>query len=135
MIVLIDTEGVCAEWTFPAEPGVARRARDLTRERLTDWGLAAMTDVTILVVSELVTNSLRYAHGPIGLRLSRRRDSLFVEVSDPVTRGPRERRPRPDEEHGRGIRLLSRQSRNWGTNVDPARTGKTVWCELPIPVA
>ncbi|MFE9247986.1 ATP-binding protein [Streptomyces sp. NPDC007088] len=133
MIGLIDTEGVCAAWTFPADPGVVRAARGVVRTQLADWDLSPMADVTVLIVSELVTNSLRHAHGPIGVRLSRRSTCLFVEVSDPVPDAPRERTAHPDDEHGRGIRLLSRQSRSWGTNAAPEGRGKTVWCELPVP--
>lgn len=102
------------------------------RTQLSGWGLSGLADVAVLIVSELVTNSLRHAHGPIGVRLSRRGDSLFVEVSDPVPDAPRERSARNDEEHGRGIRLLSRQSTAWGTSTEPGAPGKTVWCELPI---
>lgn len=69
---MIDTEGDCAEWTFPAEPGSVRSARHAVRDALHCWGLdAAVGDMTVLLVSELVTNSLRYASGPIGVRLVR----------------------------------------------------------------
>ncbi|WNF29362.1 ATP-binding protein [Streptomyces sp. C11-1] len=72
MIGVIDTEGDCAEWTFPAEPGSVRSARHAVRDALGCWGLdAAVGDMTVLLVSELVTNSLRYASGPIGVRLVR----------------------------------------------------------------
>ncbi|MFG3410059.1 ATP-binding protein [Streptomyces sp. NPDC048142] len=72
MIGVIDTEGDCAEWTFPAEPGSVRGARHAVRGALGSWGLdAAVGDLAVLLVSELVTNSLRYASGPIGVRLVR----------------------------------------------------------------
>ncbi len=71
---MIDTEGDCAEWTFPAQPGSVRGARHAVRDVLHSWGLdAAVGDLTVLLVSELVTNSLRYASGPIGVRLERSR--------------------------------------------------------------
>ncbi|MFI1185328.1 ATP-binding protein [Streptomyces californicus] len=69
---MIDTEGDCAAWTFDAEPGSVRTARHAVRCALDTWGLdAAVGDLTVLLVSELVTNSLRYASGPIGVRLLR----------------------------------------------------------------
>lgn len=69
---MIDTEGDCAEWTFPAEPGSVRGARHAVRGALGSWGLdATVGDLAVLLVSELVTNSLRYASGPIGVRLVR----------------------------------------------------------------
>ncbi|MEW2068882.1 ATP-binding protein [Streptomyces sp. NPDC007346] len=72
MIGVIETEGDCAEWTFPAEPGSVRSARHAVRDALDCWGLdRAVGDLAVLLVSELVTNSLRYACGPIGVRLER----------------------------------------------------------------
>ncbi|MDQ0986745.1 two-component sensor histidine kinase [Streptomyces sp. V2I9] len=69
---MIDTEGDCAAWTFDAEPGSVRGARHAVRGALDAWGLdAAVGDLAVLLVSELVTNSLRYASGPIGVRLVR----------------------------------------------------------------
>ncbi|MFC5718880.1 ATP-binding protein [Streptomyces gamaensis] len=121
-----------AEWSFPAEPGAVRAARTHVRDTLREWGLEAVTDVTVLLVSELVTNSLRYASGPIGVRMySRAGPSLLVEVSDPLPDPPRERTAHPDDEGGRGLQLVARSARRWGTR--PGNTGKTVWFELTLP--
>ncbi|MCX4234225.1 ATP-binding protein [Streptomyces ortus] len=128
------TEGDVAEWTFPAEPGAVRTARSVVRGQLLAWGLDALSDVTALLVSELVTNSLRYATGPIGVRLVRPSgppDALLVEVSDPLPDPPRERAAHPDDETGRGLRLVADSARRWGTR--PGETGKTVWFELALP--
>lgn len=71
---MIDTDGDRAEWNFPAEADAVRTARHAVRETLRAWELdTALGDVTVLLVSELVTNSLRYASGPIGVRLVRTR--------------------------------------------------------------
>ncbi|MFJ1745269.1 ATP-binding protein [Streptomyces sp. NPDC088116] len=72
MIGLIDTEGgACAEWTFPAEPNSVRAARHAVGDTLRDWRMPpSVGEVATLLVSELVTNSLRYASGPIGVRLA-----------------------------------------------------------------
>ncbi|MDQ0941005.1 anti-sigma regulatory factor (Ser/Thr protein kinase) [Streptomyces sp. V1I1] len=133
---MIDTEGEVAEWTFPAEPGVVRAARHAVRDTLRAWGLdPVIGDVTELLVSELVTNSLRYASGPIGVRLVRPElgettPSLLVEVSDPLPDPPTERAAEPDDEGGRGLQLVACTARRWGTRR--GRTGKTVWFELPV---
>jgi len=83
VIGVIDTEGDCAEWTFPAEPGSVRSARHAVRDALDCWGLdTAVGDMTVLLVSELVTNSLRYASGPIGVRLERSRPGASGDGSD-----------------------------------------------------
>ncbi|MEU9186454.1 ATP-binding protein [Streptomyces sp. NPDC048484] len=134
MICVIHTEGDVAEWTFPADPGAVRTARTVVRAQLRVWGLDPLCDVTALLVSELVTNALRHATGPIGVRLvrpSKRHDALLVEVSDPLPDPPRERAARPDDETGRGLQLVANSSRRWGTR--PGEKGKTVWFELALP--
>ncbi|WP_329312987.1 SpoIIE family protein phosphatase [Streptomyces sp. NBC_01262] len=122
-------EGSTAAWTFAAEPSAVRQARRHVRETLSDWGLHGIVDITVLLVSELVTNSLRYAHGPIGVRMVRG-TSLLVEVSDPLPDPPRERSAAEDDEGGRGLQLVARASRRWGTRHGPL--GKTVWFELAL---
>ncbi|MFI1222489.1 MULTISPECIES: ATP-binding protein [unclassified Streptomyces] len=146
MIGVIDTEGDCAEWTFPAEPGSVRSARHAVRGTLGSWGLdAAVGDLAVLLVSELVTNSLRYASGPIGVRLVRSHPEgdlsladrlpvapgLRVEVSDPLPDPPTERTAGPDDEGGRGLQLVACSARRWGTRR--GKSGKTVWFELALP--
>jgi serine phosphatase RsbU (regulator of sigma subunit)/anti-sigma regulatory factor (Ser/Thr protein kinase) len=122
--------GSTASWTFPAEASAVRLARRRVRDTLLRWGLGALTDVTVLLVSELVTNSLRYAHGPIGVRMVRG-SSLLVEVSDPLPDPPQERVADEDDEGGRGLQLVARSSRRWGTRH--GALGKTVWFELALP--
>ncbi|MEV6164649.1 ATP-binding protein [Streptomyces sp. NPDC052052] len=141
MIGVTDTEDDCAEWTFPAVPDSVRTARHAVHETLRGWGLdAAVGDMTVLLVSELVTNSLQYTSGPIGVRLRRphpnghvpaARPGLLVEVSDPLPDPPTERRPGPDDESGRGLQLVACSARRWGTRR--GKTGKTVWFELALP--
>jgi PAS domain S-box-containing protein len=123
-------EGSAASWTFSAESYAVRRARSVVRDTLRDWGLNGLIDSTELLVSELVTNSLRYAHGPIGVRMVRG-GSLLVEVSDPLPDPPQPRTATEEDEGGRGIQLVAREARRWGTRHGPL--GKTVWFELPLP--
>ncbi|MGP3953395.1 ATP-binding protein [Streptomyces sp. 7N604] len=121
-----------AEWSFPAEPGAVRAARAVVRSTLNEWGLNAVGDLTVLLVSELVTNALRHATGPIGVSVQRiRNDALLVEVSDPLPELPLARDARPEDEGGRGLQLVARTSRRWGTRRGSA--GKTVWFELGLP--
>jgi anti-sigma regulatory factor (Ser/Thr protein kinase) len=133
---VIDTDGACAEWTFPAEANAVRDARHAVRDTLRAWGLRpADCDVTVLLVSELVTNSLRHATGPIGVRLARTPPSpdeqaLMVEVSDALPEPPTERTTTPEDEGGRGIQLVAGAARRWGTRR--GTTGKTVWFELSL---
>ncbi|WTI15894.1 ATP-binding protein [Streptomyces sp. NBC_00820] len=111
-----------------------RTARAAVRGQLLGWHLGSLADLTALLVSELVTNSLRHATGPIGVRLVRPADvdgALLVEVSDPLPDPPRERVARPEDEGGRGLQLVAGSSRRWGTR--PGDVGKTVWFELAVP--
>lgn len=118
-----------AEWSFPADPGAVRTCRAVVRATLQDWELEPEADVAVLLVSELFTNSLRYASGPIGVRIVRLGDDgLLVEVSDPLPDPPHERAPGPDDEGGRGLHLVACSSRRWGTRR--GKSGKTVWFEL-----
>ncbi len=130
-----DDEGDCAEWVFPAAPDAVRTARSLVRRTLDEWRLGSVGDITALLVSELVTNALRHATGPIGVRLVRdpagAAGVLLVEVSDPLPDPPRERVARPDDEDGRGLQLVASVTRRWGTR--PGEAGKTVWFELALP--
>ncbi|SDK93900.1 Anti-sigma regulatory factor (Ser/Thr protein kinase) [Streptomyces indicus] len=135
VIGVIETEGDRAEWTFPADPTAVRTARAVVRKQLAHWGLTTLGDVTVLLVSELVTNSLRYASGPIGVRLVRPVDApgvLRVEVSDPLPDPPLERKASLDDEGGRGLQLVACSASRWGTRQGHA--GKTVWFELTLPV-
>ncbi|QNE79190.1 ATP-binding protein [Streptomyces finlayi] len=150
MIGVIDTGDDCAAWTFPAVPGSVRGARHAVRDALRSWGIdGPLADVTELLVSELVTNSLRYASGPIGVRLVRPRSDggieadgssppgspappgLLVEVSDPLPDAPTERSAGPDDEGGRGLQLVACSARRWG--IRRGKSGKAVWFELALP--
>ncbi|MFD7062519.1 ATP-binding protein [Streptomyces sp. NPDC059906] len=150
VIGVSDGEGDCAEWVFPAAPDAVRTARSLVRRTLDEWRLDSVGDIAALLVSELVTNALRHATGPIGVRLVRSpapaagaagavaaagvdgaAGVLLVEVSDPLPDPPRERVARPDDEDGRGLQLVASAARRWGTR--PGEAGKTVWFELALP--
>ncbi|MEU3143448.1 MULTISPECIES: ATP-binding protein [unclassified Streptomyces] len=131
---MADTEGDHVTWTFPADPGAAGAARSTVRAQLHGWGLDCVDDQAALLVSELVTNALRHATGPIGVRLLRPSGLdgvLRVEVSDPLPGLPYERFARPEDEGGRGLQLLARTARRWGTRSGDV--GKTVWFELAVP--
>ncbi|MEU0673258.1 ATP-binding protein [Streptomyces sp. NPDC006172] len=134
MIGVTDSGGERAEWTFPADPGAVRTARGAVRGQLRGWDLDSLGDLAALLVSELVTNALRHATGPIGVCLIRPAGLggvLLVEVSDPLPDPPRERIAEPEDEGGRGLQLVASSSRRWGTR--PGGIGKTVWFELAVP--
>lgn len=118
------------DWRLPREPRSVGRARELARGRLLAWDLEDLVDTTELLVSELVTNALRYGEGEIRLRLLRDR-TLVCEVWDAGLVQPRRRRARDTDEGGRGLQLVGLLSAAWGSRRTPR--GKTVWFELPLP--
>jgi anti-sigma regulatory factor (Ser/Thr protein kinase) len=117
--------------TLPAEPSAVRDARVRVRDTLTGWDLDDLSFTAELLVSELVTNALRYASGgPIGLRLLRDR-TLVCEVRDQSDALPRARQAAEDDENGRGLQVVQRLAKRWGSRL--AGSGKVVWCELDLP--
>ncbi|MFF3946797.1 SpoIIE family protein phosphatase [Streptomyces sp. NPDC001902] len=121
-----------ASWTLPAHEGASRRARQLVGSQLAAWGLDELADSTKLIVSELVTNAVRYGSGPISLRL-KRHQGLTTEVSDAEVCAPHVRSARTTDENGRGLFLVTQLSRRWGAR--PAPHGKVVWAEQDLPGA
>ncbi|MEU6705240.1 SpoIIE family protein phosphatase [Streptomyces wuyuanensis] len=118
------------DWRLPREPRSVGRARELARAQLGAWDLDPLVDTVELLVSELVTNALRYGEGEIRLRLLRDR-TLVCEVWDAGLVQPRRRRARDTDEGGRGLQLVGLLSAAWGSRRTPR--GKTVWFELALP--
>jgi serine phosphatase RsbU (regulator of sigma subunit)/anti-sigma regulatory factor (Ser/Thr protein kinase) len=132
-LLLARTRAVPAEstasWEFPATPADVSAAREAAARQLTDWGLDELVFTTELIVSELVTNAVRHAGGPIRLRLIRG-DVLVCEVTDPSSTQPRLRRARWTDEGGRGLFLVAQLSLRWGSRY--GRCGKTIWSEQAL---
>ncbi len=118
-------------WNLTPKLTAARRARSLIKRPLRQWGLTELIPVTELVVSELVTNAVRYAQSKISLRLVLE-GGLFCEILDDSAAVPRLRQAADDEERGRGLQVVSQIAQRWGTRRSSG-TGKVVWCELAVP--
>ncbi|MFE2974503.1 SpoIIE family protein phosphatase [Streptomyces sp. NPDC059258] len=127
----LDAERV-ADWELSAEAVSVGRARELATGQLEAWGLEELVFATQLVVSELVTNAVRYAGGPLGLRLIRDR-TLVCEVADTGHTSPHLRHSAEDDEGGRGLFIVAQLVQRWGTRYTP--TGKTIWTEQALPPA
>ncbi|MEU9992816.1 SpoIIE family protein phosphatase [Streptomyces sp. NPDC048045] len=119
-----------ASWDVPADPVAVAHARAEAIRRLTDWGLEELAITTELIVSELVTNAIRYAGAPIRLRLLR--DArLTCEVADTSSTAPRLRHARSMDEGGRGLFLVAQLAHRWGARY--TAEGKIIWAEQEIP--
>ncbi len=119
-----------ASWSLPPELTSAAKARHLIREPMARWGLDELMPTTELLVSELVTNAIRYATGEVTIRLVLD-GSLVCEVLDNSSALPRLRHAGRDEECGRGLEVVSQLAQRWGARR--TRDGKIVWCEQQIP--
>ncbi|WP_086750754.1 SpoIIE family protein phosphatase [Streptomyces europaeiscabiei] len=119
-----------ATWDVPADPAFVGHARKLACDQLAAWRLEEASFVTELIVSELVTNAIRYGGSPIQLRLIRE-TTLICEVSDSSSTAPHMRRARAFDEGGRGLLLVAQLTQRWGSRH--TRTGKTIWAEQALP--
>jgi serine phosphatase RsbU (regulator of sigma subunit)/anti-sigma regulatory factor (Ser/Thr protein kinase) len=108
-------------------PWIARRALDALELPLLDPADAHRSS---LLVSEIVSNSVRHAPGPphgIGFDADLTPERLAVEVrADGASFHLDSRHPPLDEASRRGLVLLDRLADRWGTRDD----GHTVWFEL-----
>ncbi|MFI6448275.1 SpoIIE family protein phosphatase [Kitasatospora sp. NPDC050543] len=119
-----------AIWTLPDDLAVVRTARRLAEHQLGVWDLPDLAYPTELIVSELVTNAIRYGSPPILLRMILDR-SLICEVSDSSSTAPHLRRARPTDEGGRGLFIIGQLGQRWGTRF--GARGKTIWSEQALP--
>ncbi|WP_344400840.1 ATP-binding SpoIIE family protein phosphatase [Streptomyces longisporus] len=119
-----------ADWEVEPDTAQVPRARKFAVDQVDAWGLEEAAFVTELVVSELVTNAIRYGEPPIRLRLIRD-TSLICEVSDASNTAPHLRRARAFDEGGRGLLLVAQLTQGWGTRH--TTNGKTIWCAQSLP--
>jgi len=138
IIVCPNTSQPAATCAFPPQPESARRAREFTRITLQDWGMTGQIDVAELVVSELVTNSLRHGllsaqwmpgEHPIGLTILRFDPYLMCLVTDPGLTCPVRIDSCASAESGRGLQVVEACSERWGWEPI-AGEGKVVWALL-----
>ncbi|MFF3160665.1 SpoIIE family protein phosphatase [Streptomyces sp. NPDC003273] len=119
-----------ATWDVPSDPAAVAAFRQAATERLTAWGLEEIAFVTELVVSELVTNAIRYGEPPVQLRLIRD-GALICEVSDASSTSPHLRRAHAYDEGGRGLLLVAQLTQRWGSRQ--TGSGKTIWAQQSLP--
>ncbi|WP_159026559.1 ATP-binding SpoIIE family protein phosphatase [Streptomyces vietnamensis] len=119
-----------AGWDLASDSREVGRARTLVTEQLHAWDLADLEFGTQLIVSELVTNALRYGKPPIQLRLIRD-EGLTCEVTDGSSTSPHVRHAAETDEGGRGLYMIAQLADLWGTRYHDR--GKTIWARQPLP--
>ncbi|WP_345036410.1 SpoIIE family protein phosphatase [Streptomyces sannanensis] len=118
-----------AEWAIPSDPAAVAPTRAECVLRLSDWGLEEIAFATELILSELITNAIRYGTQPITVRLLYDR-TLTCEVSDGSSTSPHLRRAKTTDEGGRGLFLVAQFAQRWGTRY--TGFGKVIWTEQTL---
>lgn len=119
---------------LPHQADSVKTAREVTRSTLREWGLSELSDDAALVVSELVTNAVRYAlrptstteSSPITLVLLHLSPHVLLAVADPSDEVPTPKEPDFISENGRGLYIVETYSKCWGWD-HLNRGGKAVW--------
>ncbi|MFG2714326.1 SpoIIE family protein phosphatase [Streptomyces goshikiensis] len=124
----LDPERI-AEWDVSPDPAAVSPVRNACARRLADWGLEDIAFTTELILSELITNAIRYGTEPIRVRLLYDR-SLVCEVSDGSSTSPHLRRAEATDEGGRGLFLVAQFAERWGTRY--TARGKIIWSEQAL---
>lgn len=119
-----------ADWDVPFDPAAVAGMRAAVAEKVDDWGLSELTFTTELLLSELITNAIRYGSAPVTVRLLRDR-TLTCEVADSSSTSPHLRDAAAMDEGGRGLFLVARLAERWGTRY--TSQGKVIWAEMSLP--
>lgn len=119
-----------AVWDVPVDPAAVAGMRSAVAEKLDTWGLSELAFGTELILSELITNAIRYGSAPLRVRLLLDR-TLTCEVSDGSSTSPHLRHAATTDEGGRGLFLVAQVAERWGTRYTPG--GKVIWAEQPLP--
>ncbi|WP_250285735.1 ATP-binding protein, partial [Frankia sp. CiP1_Cm_nod2] len=101
-------EALTARFDLPANARAAGRARRLVNEVLSTWGREEDAEVARLLVSEVVTNAVRYTRSddPLHVQVVAQKDRVRIAVGDGSTTHPVLRPMRDDDESGRGMHLV-----------------------------
>ncbi|GAA2680189.1 hypothetical protein GCM10010400_49480 [Streptomyces aculeolatus] len=122
------------EVRLPSRPESAGSARRLAEAVVVGhWGMSPrFAEHAVLLVSELVGNAVRHTGArTFGLRMSRRRGRIRIEVRDPSRALPCLMPVRDMDTSGRGLFLIDQVADRWGVDLLPR--GKCTWVELKVP--
>jgi anti-sigma regulatory factor (Ser/Thr protein kinase) len=111
---------------FPHDTTAIPAARRYISELLADLDPDPAYDVE-LMVSELVTNSIRHTNSDCLLTVDIATDEIRVEVTDTGPGQPEVQSPPPTRPIGRGLHIVDGLSEDWGVRGNADQPGKTVW--------
>ncbi|MBO0914387.1 SpoIIE family protein phosphatase [Streptomyces laculatispora] len=117
------------QWEVAPDASAVSGVRKEATRWLADQGLDEEGFVTELILSELVTNAIRYGSEPITVRLLYDR-ALICEVSDCSSTSPHLRYAETTDEGGRGLFLVAQFAERWGTRY--TARGKVIWSEQTL---
>jgi anti-sigma regulatory factor (Ser/Thr protein kinase) len=125
---------------FSDTDGSPRRARRAVRQALLDWSCGeALADTAELLTSELATNAVLHATDGGGagylVEVEIANGLVTVGVTDRGKGRPGAGSASADDEHGRGLAMVSALSRDWGVEPCPERGGKRVFFTLAAPAS
>lgn len=108
-----------------------QQARHWVVDACHDIGRSDLAECAELGTSELVTNALLHARGPVQVRVRGTRDHPRVEVRDASAEPPSLPQPMGENDDellptfGRGLAIVARCAQAWGAEVEG--DGKVVW--------
>lgn len=114
-----------AERELPVSREAPAQARAFLRASTCAQHNSHVVDDAVLLVSELVTNSVLHGGPPVVVAVDCDGEALQVRVRDGSPALPVPREAALTAENGRGMALLRDISADWG--VDPEPDGKHVW--------
>jgi hypothetical protein len=128
-----------------ALPSAVPCARLHARQVGWEWNLSHLAEAAELVVSELVTNSLRASAGlttsrfagkfsvgtpPVRLWLYSDGQRILIQVWDGNDEMPARQDADPGAESGRGLLIVESLATDWGASRLANSTGKVVWASV-----
>ncbi|NRQ32116.1 ATP-binding protein [Nonomuraea sp. NN258] len=126
-------------WRLRTDDQAPKQARKFLREKLRTLRLPSeLVEDAMLMVSELVTNAVRYGEPPLELAVSVEGDQVICQVLDVSPDTPSPQRETALVEHGRGLNIVKALSQGrYGWHAAPFVTapdlwGKATWFGLPL---
>lgn len=132
-----DDTGNLVVLRWSRHPRCVGLARVELRKAMTVWGLTDIADSAVLVLSELLTNTVRHAHVAPGREIEtwyqRRAKGLRIEVHDADDVSPKLSPDAPASVGGHGLALVVALADRWDVSDRIGHGGSSVWAELDFP--